>query len=680
MWVGTECDGLAWADPPYNKWTCVRAAAERSGDEGEAPGLNGGTGPGLPSNLSNDLLVLRDGTVVYSTNYGLGMGRGGGLTWTSWQGLLKQPYANYCRGLAEDPSGRLWIATRHLGLARLDGRTGELKSYRKAWPPKAKPGEPPPEVPPSLPDDYVFDVAVTGGGDVWAGTYGGGLARLKGAVPAAKSASSLSAVSAKPQSFPSLPAPAAPPTLAELNAILSDLAKVPFVPPEKQPAVVRLDDDWLTKGDCLGRYGRYWGCWCAICSPKNYEWGAGPEKVEKCAFIGPNCAKGDSLRYWVDCLYTENPNTLEMPPTYYHSRILKGFNPQNLCRRQAVWDDHGEVYSIALDGPHLYCSLKIPEGLYILSLYNFNMDGHYGNGNTRFRDYRLSVRLYAPEGKPRDTSRFTGRPSIRIHTPEEGNSGDIRGFAGQPELARGRMRDFWNGAYKRFLVRGPTEITIHQSRNHSFNTILAGVFLDLMDEHPVPYFCTVEEWQGLKSAEAREVQTLRAEARTGGGRAARFLVRHSPQGDGGRPGVSEAEAAVRGFDELERMRLWNPFWWATEGAHFYRPLLRWYLKALGEVQPGPVKQELYARAATCYYRLGLYEKWEAGQILLGKTTARQIEKALRWDGIHDFDGKGYQVVTDYLREHPADGPSERVADAVPRQENRQEPEGGKEGR
>jgi hypothetical protein len=143
-------------------------------------------------------------------------------------------------------------------------------------------------------------------------------------------------------------------------------------------------------------------------------------------------------------------------------------------------------------------------------------------------------------------------------------------------------------------------------------------------------------------------------------------------------GAGCSEAAQRCFDELERTRLWNAAWWATEGGHFYRPLLKWYLAALGEVQPGRVKQELYRRAATCYYRLGLYEKWEAGQVLLGKTTARRIEKALRWDGVHDFEGKGYQVVTDYLREHPADGRSERVADAVPRQENRQETGAGKE--
>ena len=87
---------------------------------------------------------------------------------------------------------------------------------------------------------------------------------------------------------------------------------------------------------------------------------------------------------------------------------------------------------------------------------------------------------------------------------------------------------------------------------------------------------------------------------------------------------------------------------------------------------------LFARSATCYYRLGLYEKWEAGQILCGKTPARTIEKSLRWDGASDFDGKGFQVVTDYLREHPVAGQAERAVDAVPRRENTQEPGAGKE--
>jgi len=669
VWVGTECDGLAWSDPPYKKWTCVRAAAERSGDEGEAPGLAGGTGPGLPSNLSNDLLVLRDGTVVYSTNYGLGMGRGGGLTWTSWQGLLNQPYANYCRGLAEDPSGRLWIATRHLGLARLDGRSGELKSYRRAWRPESKPAQaaPNPLSPPrergggegaqaapraSLPDDYVFDVAVTADGDVWAGTYGGGLARLRGAAsdaaprdarpasapgsPPGLPGAGRSQRGASPAANPPLPAPAAPPTLAELNALLADLARVPFVPPEKQPAVIRLDDDWLTRGDCLGRYGRYWGCWCAICSPEDYIWGAGPENIEYRACIGQRWWRHDSIRNWIHWLFTNNINTLEMPPTYYDSSLRKKFMRPEQCRRQADWDDHGEVYSISLDGPHLYCTLRIPPGLYTLSLYNFNKDGHYGNGNNRFRDYRLSIRPH-PADRP-----------LR----------EIEGFENRPELARGRMRDFWGGAYKRFLVRGPIVVAIEVRRNHSFNTNLSGVFLDLVDEYPVPYFHTVQEWQAMKSAEAREVQTLLAESRAGGGRASRFrpgaTAASSPPGASGSPpsllGAGCSDAAVRCFEELERTRLWNPVWWATEGVQFYKPLLRWYLAALQEVPPGPVKQELYARAATCYYRLGLYEKWEAGQVLLGKTTARQTEKSIRWNGrLPDCRGKGFEIIASHIQ-------------------------------
>ncbi len=279
----------------------------------------------------------------------------------------------------------------------------------------------------------------------------------------------------------------------------------------------------------------------------------------------------------------------------------------------------------------------MPDGLFTLSLYWFNKDGH--KRNNRFRDYRLSIRAH-PAGRP-----------MR----------DIDGFERRPEVARGRVQDFWNGVYKRFLVRGPCELTIHQDRNHSFNTNLSGIFLDLVDEYPVPYFRTVEEHE----AERAERETARAailrEIRTPGARARRFA-----------PAASEPEAARRLFGELETMRLWNPVWQATDGREHYARLLKWLLRAIERTDPGPARRPLYQMATTCYWRLGLYEKWEAGQTLLGRTTARQIEKALRWDGVHDFEGKGYQVVTDYLREHPADGQAERVADAVPRQENRQE--------
>ena len=242
---------------------------------------------------------------------------------------------------------------------------------------------------------------------------------------------------------------------------------------------------------------------------------------------------------------------------------------------------------------------------------------------------------------------------------------NIDGFPKRAEWARGRFQDFWGGTYKRFLVRGPAQFTLKIGRRHNFCTILAGVFLDLVDEEPVPYFHSVEAWKALGDNQEEERKVLRIQAPAD--RGARF-----------RPSRSEAEAAGRCFEELERMRLTHAVWWACEGRRFYAAILRWTLRTLESTPPGSDKQRLYARAATCYYHLGLYEKWEAGQVLCGKTPARQIEKALRWDGVHDFEGKGYQVVTDYLREHPGDGQSERVADAVPRQENTQEPGAGKE--
>ena len=71
----------------------------------------------------------------------------------------------------------------------------------------------------------------------------------------------------RPRSLPPLPAPAPPPTLAQLNAMLKIVSAVPPDPHEMQPKVVALDDDWLTEGDWLGRYGRYWACLCALSAP-----------------------------------------------------------------------------------------------------------------------------------------------------------------------------------------------------------------------------------------------------------------------------------------------------------------------------------------------------------------------------------------------------------------------------
>ncbi len=74
-----------------------------------------------------------------------------------------------------------------------------------------------------------------------------------------------------------LPTPAGPPPLDELNGLLAKLGTVPTLK-TLAPSVVALPDDWRTQGDWLGRYGRYWACCCAICSPQNYVWGMGKRR------------------------------------------------------------------------------------------------------------------------------------------------------------------------------------------------------------------------------------------------------------------------------------------------------------------------------------------------------------------------------------------------------------------
>ncbi|MEA3367401.1 MAG: hypothetical protein U9R68_04735 [Planctomycetota bacterium] len=137
---------------------------------------------------------------------------------------------------------------------------------------------------------------------------------------------------------------------------------------------------------------------------------------------------------------------------------------------------------------------------------------------------------------------------------------------------------------------------------------------------------------------------------------------------------TEAEAARRLFDELEAMRLWNPVWQMTGGRAVYARLLKWLLEAIDRTDAGPARRPLYRMATTCYYRLGRYAKWEAGQTLLGLTTAREIEKALRWDKMHDFDGKGFQIVSEYLaRDESGPDRHERGSDTAPRVESKTTP-------
>jgi hypothetical protein len=683
LYAGTQCDGLAICTPTrgkaqleYKRWRVLIASGatagtpvlERHGDKMPISPC----GDGLPSNLVNDVLVASDGTIYVATITGLTASRDKGRTWhfvrgQNWEakarGLYQPPpkeqieaaaalakgrtllLEDYVTCLAEDDSGNLWIGHREKGFEVFDPRTG--KRLPAGDPAKPKSPHPRPlsrererGAEKAGVADYVTRLLPVDGG-ILAGSYGAGLAAAAGpdtSEPGTKNsepgrvgpeASATARASQTPgrhaparkdgadsPSGASFPLPAAPPLASDIADMTDELSK-PQSKQGKQPPVIAMPDDWRTQGDWLGRYGRYWACCCAICSPMDYVWGAGREPVEYAARIGPHCTANDSIRYWVHWLYTDNRRSLEMPSTYAHSRVLKGLTTWSRIRRQAEWDDHGEAYPRTYEGPDLYCTLKIPAGLFFLSLYDFNKDGHHGAN--RFRDYQISIRTHEPQ--------------LPLH--------QIDGFERQPELARARIHDFWGGVWKRFLVQGPMHLTIRVSRNDSFNTILAGVMLDLVDEEPPPYFAGAPG-AGVSSGASVPPGATGVSPVSSTGR-----LPAAPYAGVDRIGF--IRAALAGLDQLQSQRRGQ---WAACSRRSYVLLLRaaYAGQALEPEAAGKPNRAAPAEVVgTCEYHCGLFLDWERDQSARGSATARSVEKALRWDGrTYSCQRQGKQLIARYL--------------------------------
>jgi len=179
-------------------------------------------------------------------------------------------------------------------------------------------------------------------------------------------------------------------------------------------------------------------------------------------------------------------------------------------------------------------------------------------------------------------------------------------------------------------VRGPVTLAVKVERNNSRNTILPGMMLDLVEEMPPPYFGTVSDWtEGQKKKEKQRQRALVQ------GSSATY-----------RPAVTEKEAAERLLSTLSAIQTVNSLWWGANSHQFYVPLLRWYAQAVTNAVPG-MQVGLSKCLATCYYQMGQYQEWEEEQRHNNLIPARDVEKALRWDGISD-GGQGYDVVNDYM--------------------------------
>ncbi len=445
IYVGTQCDGLAiaLAAENYTTWRVVTGPDRMP----TVP-----RGQGLPTNLINDVLVTRDGTLFVATTLGVAESRDRGRTFTysrgaDWGAKVRGLYGgpppgwtetpgamyleDYVTCLAEGADGLLWVGYRTKGWEAIDPKTGRRPDA--VW---------------AADTEFVTSI-VPGGGGAYAGTYGQGLIQRPGDVPGASYA----------QTVAPLPAGASPPTLSDLRTLRRGVMSSE---PQADP-VVYVGEDWRTQGDWLGRYGRYQAMLAAMVAPRDYVWGAGAVPVRYTVQIGLNATSDDSARSWVHWLYTDARSSLEMPAMYLQSRVAQGLADGSRPRRQAEWDDHGEAYPMSHDGPHLYCRLALPTGLFAISLYFVNKDGDIGQN--AHRDYVVSVGVSTDERRV-----------------------NVDGACDWSRASRCRVVDHRGGVYKNYLVRGPVRLAIKVDRNHSFNTNLNAIMVDQTQEEPSPYF------------------------------------------------------------------------------------------------------------------------------------------------------------------------------------------------
>ena len=262
-----------------------------------------------------------------------------------------------------------------------------------------------------------------------------------------------------PDGFPAFPAPAAPTTAEDLRARAARV--LALARPVTPGSGGVLGEDWITQGDWIGRYGRRYTVLCATRAPLNHVIEMDQRFKVGCA-TGVSAGPPERVRRWVEWLRTED------------HRVL--YNPILGYRREAEWDDHGESRPLSVMGPDLWVSVHVPDGMYRLSLYFMNKDGH--TDMNRYRDYIVELRLKEP-GKAIQDTYGPGPPAM-------------------PVLARTRVQNFWSGVYKQFVVAGPADYYVKIDRNYSLNVILQSVMLDklptaedLRNPMPLPWLCGI---------------------------------------------------------------------------------------------------------------------------------------------------------------------------------------------
>ena len=427
------------------------------------------------------------------------------------------------------------------------------------------------------------------------------------------------------------PRGAAPPTRQQLASLAARLAEtIKDGPSKPQPAVVALSDDWRTEGNWLGRYGKFWidldGAWARHGAHRyGLLWGYGTPWVQ--FRLRTALPFRDVVRAWIGTASAANRNSLELPLPFAGLQSANGERFSATPRRQSENDDHGEVYNPLSQGPGLLFTLTVPRGWSVLSFYEFNDDGHVGNGTPR-RDYRVAVSShpYSLRGLiQRSGFRETGGIRTRVVN-----------FAG-------------GGVWKRVMVRGPADVSIRITRNHSFNTILNAVALDWAAEKSPPYFESPGQWWRSRKYRRAWVAEEAVAAKHG-----YYSMRSLAQAT-----TSDLCGDVANLLLLQRDL--DPAEWAGFSSGGYCMLERCLTARHTS------SSHRNSLSMVCNYRLCRFQHYESDLARLGLPIPREIEQKLRWKGrFRVFRNGGYTQLAQMAVDGAIEGKyTHRITKGVP---------------
>ncbi len=529
VFVGTQCGGLAIGMPRATAYVNLKSFLSYKSDREIKYTWRIIQGPwhlpirpfgsGLPGNLINAVRIIGRNRVLVATDWGLAVSENDGISFRYQRGqdyaakvlglwhpphyfqmpskqfLAKLLPGDHMTALAQDAAGNIWIGTWRNGFEVLNPRT--RRSYRFAGNP-ANPknggyvcafcpittvaGRVPPAAantngvhhqragdnPDSHRDPHhnalqqIMLISYYGSG-VWAFDR-----PIKSRQLVRASASPIKPSSNRASRFPR---PAAAPTAKQITSLLPELSTAAaFAHARHFPYATFLRDDWTTEGDWAGRNGRRFAVLCsAAYGGLDYDLNHGLGTAAVSGIIGPHHASGDTLREWEQWKDTDNPRSLYIPQLGY--------------RRETTWDDHGETYPVSYQGPDVWVRVHLKKaGLWRVSLYFFNKDGHAGAN--RQRDYPVAVYSAA-----RAFAHAASVPLLTARTfPTNRQAMAWARWAMRTRpLAQGRVVNFWGGVYLRFLLAGPGQYMIRLDRNASLDTILQAVLVDSADAPPTPF-------------------------------------------------------------------------------------------------------------------------------------------------------------------------------------------------